>query len=436
MTKQTRCHKMTLQCRSQCVTLQSPTAQLDRILPSHFPKSLASSNNREEGLSSQENFVCRWLEEQSESITTGSGSAFFESTTSGITWCAADTHPNLWTPSQFFRLAFTNRRWEGILFFWNRKNGEYIVKMFLYEGNLNKVWLLSEESSFLKSGTKSESDLEEPSVGEITTGKKENIWNAGKFPEKNATDVVKPSTSCSIPIRCFSQEDELAVDKSASIPASTLSQGHISKPSQVVGISNQTAEPVVCCCSAKQANIICTCQSGNSSISASVSAIRPESGKTVRKRTEKCESIVQDKKRCLRSKTMKMRSATVVKTRSSSVLPVSQMSAEQVLKHCPKIGQEVRIVYQCDMGFEYVCLSSVCSGRIVDFGLWTHRSLVEVRVGTNILWGLIRCARTQGLPKPSSLRDGTLDTSPVKHQDSDWVIIEKTVATLNCICCV
>ena len=250
------------------------------------------------------------------------------------------------------------------------------------KGALTKCDYCLEEPSFLKSGTKSESDLEELPVGEVTTGKTENIQNAGKFPGKNATDVIKPSTSCSIPIRCFSQDDELEVvshleDKSASIQVSSLSQGHTSKPSQVVGISsqvfgisnqvvgisNQTAEPAVCCCSAKQAEKICTCQSGKSSLSASVPTIRRESGETVRKRTEKCESIVQDKKRCLRSKTMKMRSATVVKTRSSSVLPVSQMSAEQVLKHCPKLGQEIKIVYQSNiaMSFEYVCLSVMCS---------------------------------------------------------------------------
>ena len=27
----------------------------------------------------------------------------------------------------------------------------------------------------------------------------------------------------------------------------------------------------------------------------------------------------------------------------------------------------------------------------------------------------------QGLPEPSSIRGSTLDTSPVEHQDSDWV---------------
>ena len=28
---------------------------------------------------------------------------------------------------------------------------------------------------------------------------------------------------------------------------------------------------------------------------------------------------------------------------------------------------------------------------------------------------------TRGLPEPSSLRGSTLGTSPVEHQDSDWV---------------
>ena len=39
----------------------------------------------------------------------------------------------------------------------------------------------------------------------------------------------------------------------------------------------------------------------------------------------------------------------------------------------------------------------------------------------------------QGLPEPSSLQGSTLGTSPVEHQDSDWVWIEQTVATLNCV---
>ena len=62
----------------------------------------------------------------------------------------------------------------------------------------------------------------------------------------------------------------------------------------------------------------------------------------------------------------------------------------------------------------------VCKGSIVvttlDCG--PGGSWFESRVCANIYEAQ---STAQGLPEPSSLRGSTLGTSPVEHQDSDWV---------------
>ena len=58
-------------------------------------------------------------------------------------------------------------------------------------------------------------------------------------------------------------------------------------------------------------------------------------------------------------------------------------------------------------------------------GLWILLWTVDPEVpGSSPEWvPIFYEARTtaQGLPEPSSLRGSTLGTSPVEHQDSDWV---------------
>ena len=61
---------------------------------------------------------------------------------------------------------------------------------------------------------------------------------------------------------------------------------------------------------------------------------------------------------------------------------------------------------------------NVCSGSIV------VTTLDPEVPGSGPEWVLIfyeARSTAQGLPEPSSLRGSTLGTSPVEHQDSDWV---------------
>ena len=67
---------------------------------------------------------------------------------------------------------------------------------------------------------------------------------------------------------------------------------------------------------------------------------------------------------------------------------------------------------------QWLCLRIVCSGSIV------VTTLDPEVPGSSPEWVPIfyeARSTAQGLPEPSSLRGSTLGTSPVEHQDSDWV---------------
>ena len=70
-----------------------------------------------------------------------------------------------------------------------------------------------------------------------------------------------------------------------------------------------------------------------------------------------------------------------------------------------------------------VCEPLVCSGSIVVTTLDCGTVDPEVP-GSSPEWVPIfyeARSTAQGLPEPSSLQGSTLGTSPVEHQDSDWV---------------